>query len=203
MKTLGAAKITPKKIAAQLQKGGVVVYPTETCYGLGADATNQKAVDKIFAIKKRQKDKPLLIVVPDPEMIKHYIAWTPELEKIAHKYWPGPLTVVVPVHQKDGLASGVIAQDGTLAFRITSHPMAAAISTELNAPLVSTSANISAHKSPYSIEEVQAMFKDQDEQPDTIIDAGELPDALPSTVIRLDDGHITTLRQGQMIIDAL
>ena len=77
-----------------LKSGKTVIFPTETCYGLGCDATNQSAVDRIFQIKGRRQDKPLLIVVPNVEMAKEYLEWTLLLEELAIKHWPGALTIV-------------------------------------------------------------------------------------------------------------
>src|SRR3989339_315883 len=83
-----------EEIIDLIKAGGVVIFPTETSYGLGCDATNQSAVDKIFAIKGRVGDKPLLVVVPDIKMAKKYLKWNTTLDNLAQKYWPGALTMV-------------------------------------------------------------------------------------------------------------
>ncbi|MBI2989872.1 MAG: threonylcarbamoyl-AMP synthase [Candidatus Magasanikbacteria bacterium] len=184
-----------------LRQGASMVYPTETCYGLGCDAGNQEAVNRIFEIKNRQKDKPLLVVASDPAMMAEYVDWSPALEEISRKYWPGPLTVVVPAKHSSSLANGVVASDGSLAFRITKHEFAAEISRRLGKPLVSTSANLASFENPYHIEDVIAMFQNQNLQPDIIIDAGELPYNSPSTVVRIRNGKAEIIRQGEIILE--
>lgn len=188
------------EIVTALRAGQVLVYPTETVYGLGCDATNSVAVDKIFAIKKRQQDKSVLVIAANLGMMMDYIGWTPKLQELADKYWPGPLTIVAPVKFKNDLASGVIAEDNTVAFRVTDHPLAHELSQQLGKPIVSTSANISATANPYEIEDVLEMFGNQIEQPDIIIDGGSLPHHSPSTIIKIVGEEIVVLRQGELII---
>lgn len=192
------------EIVESLLAGKTIVYPTETCYGLGCDATNEVAVDKIFDIKKRQKEKPLLVVMPDVGMAMEYIEWNGSLERLAGMYWPGPLTVVAeldPDSEAAPLASGVVGPDGTLAFRVTGHPTSYELAASLSRPLVSTSANIAAAASAYDIESVLAMFQDEAIQPDIIIDAGELVHKSPSTIVRVGGGQIEVLRQGEIIVE--
>jgi L-threonylcarbamoyladenylate synthase len=190
----------PKEIVEALKEGQTIVYPTETCYGLGCEATNQASVDQIFSIKQRQTDKPLLVVMPSIEMARDYVIWTETIDTLATTYWPGPMTVVATAKPGTGLAKGVIADDGTVAFRITDYPVAVELSTALGVPLVSTSANISAQESPYDIASVHAMFQHATPQPDIIIDAGVLPHAAPSTIVKVIDTSIEILRQGERIV---
>lgn len=202
MNVISEDNIDLDNVISSLEAGDTIVYPTETCYGLGCDATNQQAVDDIFAIKHRQKEKSVLVVAPDMSMMIDHIKWTPALEEIANQYWPGPLTVVVDVLSTSDLAEGVIAADGTIAFRITDHALAKELSEKLGKPLVSTSANLSALQSPYDIADVLTMFEGQDHQPDMVIDAGKLPHKSPSTIIRIfADGQTNVLRQGEIIVD--
>lgn len=184
----------------RLKAGDTIVYPTETCYGLGCAADNDEAVERIFAIKRRQKDKPLLVLAHDPAVMMRYVHWTPALEKLNERYWPGPLTVVAGILPHAQLARGVIASDRTVAFRITDHPLCAALSEALHAPLVSTSANIAAHESPYDIADILATYAGAEQQPDIVIDAGILPHHAPSTVVRLHNGEIEVIRQGELIV---
>ena len=170
-------------VVEALKAGKTLVYPTETVYGLGCDATNQEAVDRVFQIKQRQKDKAVLVLMSDIAMAQKYAQWNPMLEELAEKYWPGPLTVVAKVIDPNMLAKGTIAKDGTAAFRVTSHPVARQMAESLGKPLVSTSANIASMDSPYDIEEVKQMFANAKLQPDIVIDAGVLPDDLPSTIV--------------------
>lgn len=188
-------------IVDALKEGKTIVYPTETCYGLGCDATNKQAVNKVFQIKQRQEDKPVLMLVPDEEMALKYVIWNEKLESLSQKYWPGPLTVVVHAVEDSGLASGVEAEDGTVAFRVTNHPLVSRLSTSLGKPLVSTSANIASLESPYDSSIIIKMFENQENQPDIIINAGELPYHSPSTVVRVSGNKVNVLRQGEIILD--
>lgn len=200
MKIIPLEQLDIDSLVADVQQGKTVVYPTETCYGLGCDATNAAAVERIFAIKQRQKHKSVLVVVPHVSMIMDCIVWTPTLQRIADTYWPGPLTVVVPIRETCALAPGVVADDATVAFRVTNHPLAYAITSALGKPIVSTSANISSQESPYDIEAVLGMFREQSVQPDICIDAGSLPHQSPSTIIKLTGERIEILRQGELLV---
>ncbi|MBU0597270.1 threonylcarbamoyl-AMP synthase [Patescibacteria group bacterium] len=201
MKVISSLDIDLDALVLALKDGKTIVYPTETAYGLGCDATNQNAVDRIFEIKRRQKDKPVLVVVPDECMAREYIEWNDKTEELAQKYWPGPMTLVA--HTKIGvnLARGVMSSDGTAAFRVVDHPIASALAEKLGRPLVSTSANLSSYASPYSIEEVLEMFKNQEVQPDIVIDAGELISKNLSTVVKVVGGRVEVLRQGELIVE--
>jgi len=189
-----------EQLVELIKQGKTFVYPTETCYGLGADVFNSEAVKKIFKIKKRQEEKSVLILVSDLSMIIDYIEWDEQLNLLAEKYWPGALTLVTKV-KKNIFSPGVVASDDTIAFRISAHPLVKEICQKLGGPIVSTSANISLEKSPYTIDEIKTMFSGNIEKPDFIIDAGDLPFNSPSTIVSVLDGKINILRQGDLIIE--
>lgn len=202
MRHIAQSDLDIPSIIRSLEAGGVLVYPTETCYGIGCDATNEAAVKRVFDIKERQREKSVLIVFPHQHMAMEYVAWNPKLTELSDKYWPGPLTVVAQVKQGRTLPIGVVAPNGTIAFRISSHPLVELLTEQLGKPLVSTSANIASMESPYDIDSVVAMFDDKPNQPDMLIDAGSLPHHAPSTVISLDEtGRYTVLRQGELIVE--
>jgi L-threonylcarbamoyladenylate synthase len=201
MEVIKIQDISISQIIDALKKGKVIVYPTETCYGLGCDATNSQAVDKLFEIKKRQKEKAVLVLVSDVSVIEDYVKWTPKLEELKRKYWPGPLTVVTKIKNRGNLSDGTIDKDNTIAFRITDHYFAHALCKELGRPLVSTSANITSHDSPYNVESILEMFEGKEKQPDIIIDSGTLPHKSPSTIIRVKGNEIELLRQGELILN--
>lgn len=184
--------------ANSLKQGKTVVFPTETSYGLGCDATNQKAVDKIFKIKKRPKSKPLLVVVSSVAMAKKYLVWNKTLDKLAKKYWPGPLTVISAA--RTVLAKGVIGEENTLALRVTSHPIARRLCAKLGRPLVATSANIADRGDVYSSREVAEMFAGKKFAPDVLFNAGKLPKREPSTIVKITGEKIKIIRQGQVVI---
>lgn len=240
-----------KKAAAHLKQGGVIVYPTETAYALGADATEQKAVDAIFKIKGRSKNKTLPMLAADLTMVKRYCLMSKEEEQAAKKYWPGPLTLVLRIPPKvdtrgmkreiiikkqatamknqkgnvemikrqfatsggvafDGwLARGIEAKDRTAAFRVSAHPIARALSAALERPLVSTSANRAGAGECFSVAEVKKQLGGAWQtgtvgqtgngwQKIFFIDGGILKKRKPSTVIKIEDGKIKVLRQGEI-----
>ncbi len=181
---------------AVLKRGGVVVFPTETAYGLAADATNEKAVARIFEVKGRDEGKSLPLIAASREMVERFAGVPRGLEKLASQHWPGPLTLVLPAIE--GLASGVV-RNGTVAIRVSSHPIAQALSEGLGAPIVSTSANSAGQPAGYSIEDVRSQLGDH---PDAYLDGGLLdPTVLPSTIVGTDDyGYPEVLRQGSIEI---
>jgi L-threonylcarbamoyladenylate synthase len=201
MKVIIGKNVNISEIVAYLKEGRTLVYPTETCYGLGCDAGNQLAVDAVFDIKKRQRDKSMLVVAPSVSMMMEYVVWSRVLQRIADTYWPGPLSVVANVREDCELAAGVIGNDGTVAFRVSSHPVVKQLTQGLERPLVSTSANIATQESPYDILNVLGMFEGQKYKPDIIIDAGTLPHKCPSTVVKVEGEKVVVLRQGEIVVD--
>ncbi len=176
------------------------MYPTETCYGIGCDATNAQAVEKIFTIKGREKTKSVLMLASSIDMVKHYAVWSDAAETLARRYWPDALTMVLPYRHDAGLPSLLIGSDQTVAFRVSSHPFVNDLLHTLQVPLVSTSANVSGRPSPYDSREVLVMFESVEAQPDIVIDAGKLPLRPPSTIVRVGDTGIHILRQGDISI---
>ena len=192
------------KIISELIFGKTIVFPTETSYGLGCDATNQSAVNKIFGIKGRPDNKPLLVVVPSVEAAKKIIEWNPILEKIAKKYWPGPLTVVGeavrPLSWDRMLAKGVVSEDGTVAVRVTNFPFLKSVTEKLGRPLVATSANVSSESDNYSADDVIKCFIGREAVPDLILNGGVLPKNSPTTIVRVYNDRMVILRQGEINI---
>lgn len=201
MNIISSEQLKISDIVSALKEGKTIVYPTETCYGLGVDAFNAVAVEKVFQIKKRQKKKSVLVLMSDIAMAQKYVNWTPELQQIAEKYWPGALTVVTYAKNPEKFPEGVLREDGTIAFRITDHPLAEALVKKLGRPLVSTSANISAMESPYDIKSVKQMFEHENAKPDIVIDGGDLPHRTPSTIVSLVNGKMEVVRQGEIVVE--
>ncbi|MBI2444038.1 MAG: threonylcarbamoyl-AMP synthase [Candidatus Magasanikbacteria bacterium] len=193
------------EVFIELRSGKTIVFPTETSYGLGCDATNQLAVDKIFKIKGRLSEKPLLVVVSSVAMAKEYVVWNDLLEKIAAKYWPGAVTVVGKAKEKKekDLARGVVAKDNTLAIRVTAHPLLQSLTGKLGRPLVATSANLADQGDLYDSAEVIRQFKERREQPDIILDYGKLPRRLPTTVVSVVGGILKVIRQGEVKVEQI
>ena len=177
-----------------LKNGGLIVYPTETCYGIGCDALNENAVEKIYRVKKREKKKPLSIIVSSLEMMRKYGKITKEVEYLVKKFMPGPLTIVV--EKKRTIPD--ILNPKEIAFRISSHPIAQQLVKELDKPITATSANISGSKPIYSSEEIVKIFNGK---VDMIIDSGNLPLIQPSTIIRVKKSKIELIREGAIPFD--
>ncbi len=180
-----------------LKEGGLVIYPTETLYGIGADATNQKAVDKLTKYKNRPFGKPYSIAVTDKQMAKKFVELNKTAESFYDKFLPGPLTVISK--GKHVLAKGVESEEGTLGIRIPDYKLVTDIVKTFGKPITSTSANASYKKRPYKISDIlENISSRQKSLIDLIIDAGELPKNDPSTVIdtTLDDPVV--LRQGEI-----
>ena len=188
-----------------LSQGKVLAFPTETSYGLGCDARYQEAVYKIFRIKERSSDMPLLVVVSSVEEAKKYLQWNELLDKLSKRYWPGALTVVAKASEaaKDQLARGVVSDRGTLALRVTEFNFLRHLTEKVGSPLVATSANLSGEDNIYKSEEVKRVFKKRIEKPDALIDGGTLLERSSSTLVSVIDNELKILRQGEVDIDTI
>lgn len=185
-----------------IKNGGVIIYPTETTYGIGCDATSQEAVDKIYQIKSRPKDKPVLVLVDSIAMAKKYWQWGDRLEKLTKKYWPGALTIRAHANEEGKkLAVGVVDADGVIAMRFSSDPIAQKIVELLGCPLVSTSANIFGDNEIYDSRILLETFTGRSVDPDAIIDCGILFFHKPSTLVDVTGDKLKILRQGEVDVD--
>lgn len=186
-----------KRAVETLEKRGLVIYPTETCYGIGADATNEKAVEKLLKYKKKRQGKPISIAVKDKEMAKKYVELNEIAENIYDNYLPGPITVVSK--SKGKVAKKVEAEDGTLGIRIPNYDLVLDIIKNFGRPITATSANASYKKTPYSLQDVVSnISKRQEELVDLFLDAGKLPKNKPSTVINTILNEAKVLREGDV-----
>ena len=150
---------TPEGIAraaALLKAGALVAFPTETVYGLGADARDGRAVAAIYAAKGRPAFNPLIVHVPDTGAAQRYVIWSDTAERLARAFWPGPLTLVLPLREGHGLSSLVTAGLGSLALRVPAHPAARALLQAFGGPVAAPSANRSGRISPTSARHVLA-----------------------------------------------
>jgi len=198
MKTILAKKF--EEIKNELQRGSVFIYPTETCYGIGADATDSQAVRKIYEIKKRPNEKTAIILVSDMKMAEKYAELDDKARELADKFWPGALTLVLPARADSGLAPELISESGEVAMRISGYILARKIVETMGRPIVSTSANISGGKNIYKSSEIISVFSSADLTPDFFIDDGDLIENSPTTLVRVRDGGVEVLRQGDVII---
>lgn len=141
-----------EKISETLKNGGTILYPTDTIWGLGCDATNEEACQKILQIKNRPQDKSFIILVDSFLMLEKYIPEFPEVCYDLVELATRPLTIIYP--NAKGLAPCVLASDGSVGIRLTKDPICLAIIRAIKKPIVSTSANISGEKIPYSYSEI-------------------------------------------------
>ena len=172
-----------KEIAKAVREGKVLVCPTDTVYGLLADATNEKAVKRIFKIKRRQKGKSIPIFVRDIRMAKKLAFVNKRQEKFLKKVWPGKVTVVLKRKMNSGLLKILFSRKKTIGLRIPDYKLVNILLKEINRPLTGTSANVSGKPPSTKIKEVLKQLKNQKNQPDLVIDAGNLPESRPSKVI--------------------
>ena len=176
-----------------LREGGLVALPTETVYGLAADATNDKAVAKIFAAKGRPQFNPLISHLPDAEAAFRLGRFSGDAEKLAGAIWPGPLTIVVERRADCPVSLLCSAGMNSLALRVPSHPVALALLREVDRPLAAPSANRSGRISPTTAEHVRVGLGDA---VDLILDGGACAVGVESTVVRFADDGATLLRAG-------
>ncbi len=180
-----------------LKNGGLVIYPTETMYGAGVDATNIKAVKKMTIYKDRPLGKPFSIAVKDIGMAKQYGTLNKTAKNLFKEFLPGPLTVVV--RGKGKLAKGIESEDGKLGIRLPDYQFVRDIVEKLGKPITATSANASYKKRPYEVKDIlDNLSRRQKHLIDLIVDAGKLPVRDPSTVIDTTLDEPVTLRQGEI-----
>ena len=181
-------------VAKQLRAGAVVVYPTDTAYALGCDATNAKAVAEIFKIKGRRASKALPIIVTDARMAKKFFKLTTNNSQLTTRYWPGPLSIVLKA--KKGIAARAL-DHGTAAVRVPASKMARELSRLAGCPLIATSANVSGAPACYSLAAFLRQAQTMKKRPALALDAGALRRRPASTIVKVtDDGSIVILRQG-------
>ena len=182
-----------------LKSGGLVIYPTETLYGIGVDATNPKAIKKLTEYKNRPFGKPYSIVVTDQKMAEEYVELNSVAKNVYREFLPGPLTVISKGKHK--LAKGVESENGTLGIRIPDYKLVIETVRKLGKPITATSANASYKKRPYAIADILNNISNKQKMLiDLIIDAGDLPHNEPSTVIDTTLDDLVTLRQGEIIL---
>ncbi len=183
-----------QQAADVLRRGGLVAFPTETVYGLGANALNAAAVRRIFEVKQRPATSPLIVHAASESMARDYAAhWPAAAHDLARRFWPGPLTLVVP--KKAVIPAIVTAGLSTVGLRVPAHPVALALIRAAGVPVAAPSANRFTQLSPTSAEHVRASLG---EAVDMILDGGSTPVGIESTVLSLVGGMPTLLRPGMI-----
>lgn len=189
------------RAAAILERGGLVAVPTETVYGLAARADSPDAVAKIYQAKGRPGFNPLIVHVTGAEQAGRYAAVNPKAHELMDAYWPGPLTLVLPIRADCGLAPAVTAGLPTLALRAPAHPVMCELLGVLDFPMAAPSANRSGYISPTS---AQHVLETLDGRIDAVIDGGVCEAGLESTILAVRaDGSLDELRPGPIRINGL
>lgn len=188
-----------RRAAEMILRGGLVAFPTETVYGLGADARQGKAVAGIFAAKARPRFNPLIVHVADTAMARRLVRWSDAAERLASAFWPGPLTLVLPLRADHGLSDLVTAGLETLAVRLPAHPVAQALLRACDAPLAAPSANPSGQISPTTADHV---LNGLNGRIDAVVDGGPCDVGLESTILSLAPAP-TLLRPGGLPAEAI
>lgn len=198
MDILSLAKDNEEDVISQavqsLQNGGVVVYPTDTLYGLGVDIRNDDAVRRLFALKKRPDNKPVPVLVESITMAKEYAFIDAKQENTLKSLWPGPVTVIL---WKKNKISSLIASGGqTVGLRMPASKFCINLIRAFGGPISGTSANISGEQPSLELDPILVQFREHARYPDFVIDAGKLQQSPPSTVLDLTGPSPKILRVG-------
>lgn len=185
--------------AAVLRKGGLVALPTETVYGIGADGLNPSAVAKIFVVKGRPQDNPLILHIAEEKELARLVTGVPaSAQELVRRFWPGPLTLILP---KSGLVPGIVSTGlPTVAVRMPSHPVARELIRLTGCPLAAPSANLSGSPSTTTAEHC---VRDLGGKVEIVLDGGPCAVGLESTVLSLAGGVPRLLRPGAVTLEAL
>jgi len=186
-----------KEAARLILAGDVVAVPTETVYGLAADATNPEAVARIYETKGRPSFNPLILHVPDLQAAERVAELSSSLRELAGEHWPGPLTLVAPIRADSGIASLATAGLNTIAVRVPRHPAMQALLRGVGRPLAAPSANASGSISPTRAEHV---FKSLGSRIALIVDGGPCDGGIESTIVAETGGELRLLRPGLIVI---
>lgn len=199
-----SASVAPNQIeaaAALLKQGGVVALPTETVYGLAADAANPEAVKRIFEIKGRPADHPLILHIADESQLDYWAREIPKSAKLlARQFWPGPLTLILP--RSEQVSNSITGGQDTVGLRIPNHPLALAVLRAMgeHAAVAAPSANRYGRISPTTAEHVREELGDS---VDMIVDGGPCNIGLESTIVSCIGDHVTILRPGGIPVSAI
>jgi L-threonylcarbamoyladenylate synthase len=180
-----------------LNNGLGVIYPTETCYGIAVDATNQEALNNLLQYKTFRGSKPISVAVTDMQMAERYVDINEMAKNIYYNYLPGPITVISK--SKGILTPPVVSKEGGIGIRVPDYPFVLELIKQFNKPITATSANSSYRPHPYSIEQLEKELpKKSQKLVGLCIDAGELEKNVPSTVVDTTMNSLSVLREGRI-----
>ena len=179
-----------------IRRGGIVAYPTDTLYGLAADPASDAALERLFDIKKRDRTKAIPLIAADVEQACVVGQFGADELRVARRFWPGPLTVVVTA--RAALSRLAAADDGTVAVRVPAHLLARELAAAFGRCITATSANLSGHPPTAAPDDVAAALGDRI---DLLLDGGAAPGGAPSTIVSVRDGAFTLVRAGAIASD--
>jgi len=183
-----------KEIVKTIKAGGVIVFSSDTIYGLICDATNKKAIANLFKIKARNYKKPVSIFLSSINQAKKFVQINKKQEKFLKRVLPGKLTIILKAKYK--FPKGVIGQNNGIGIRIPDYKPIISLLRKINVPLSATSANVSDLSGSGNPQKIINQFKKRKNQPNLIVDIGILKKSKPSTVIDLTGGELVILREG-------
>jgi L-threonylcarbamoyladenylate synthase len=183
-----------KKAAQIILRGGIIAFPTETFYGLAADALNEAALEKVFQVKKREEGKPILLLIADQSWLKGLVQEiSPLAEQLMEKFWPGPLTLVFNASPQ--LSPLLTADTGKIGIRLSPHPVTQALVQAVGRAITGTSANLSGQPGTLTAREV---FQSLGESLDAVLDGGKTAGGPGSTVLDVSDPSPRLIREGMI-----
>ena len=197
MKILQAGDDAAKEALRVLKNEGTIIYPTDTLYGIGVDATSDKAKEKVYEIKGRDSSKPMSICVADIKQASEFVRVRKETAEIAKKFLPGPLTLVLP-QRREMKAMKFVSKDGKIAIRIPDNKFTLSLVKAFGKPITSTSANLSGQKDPAKISDIDSSVR---EKCDLIIDGGICKYSMLSTIVDVKKRKV--LREGAIARETL
>jgi L-threonylcarbamoyladenylate synthase len=179
---------------AALKRGDLIVFPTETLYGIGADALNDDAVERVFQLKDRNRQNPIPVLVADETMLLTLVTEIPPIaRRLMNRFWPGPLTIVLQA--RAGIPQALVNRDGGIGVRISSQPIAARLLLALGRPLTATSANPAGAQPARTVPQAKRYFRRQIE---FFIDGGTLTSSAGSTVVAIAANGLKIIREGEI-----
>lgn len=185
------------EIGKIIKNGGLVVFPTETVYGIGADARNKEAVKKIFKAKGRPQDNPLIVHISNYDMLNKFTCDISDIEKkLMDRFWPGPFTIILK--SNGNLPIDVTAGLDTVGVRMPDNDIALSIIEESNTPIAAPSANVSGRPSGTNIKDI---FDELDNKVDAFVDGGDTNIGIESTVVKVDNNVVNILRPGKVSLE--
>lgn len=181
--------------------GKNIVFPTETVYGIGANAFDEEACKRIFEVKGRPSKKPLIVLIQNKEILKEITCQIGEIEtKLMELFWPGPLTIVLPKKKGCSISNIVTAGKDEVSVRMTSSEIGKMLIQESGVPIVAPSANLSGNPTGTKVQDI---INELGNKVDYMIEAGDITDEMPSTLVKVQNGNIYILRQGKVTKEAL